>query len=76
MAGSYSGNSRSPMTDRILIFSDHRGCERFFLRFDGTADEFYIWLERLAHRFNWNTDWATIAWEYCEVKPKPHRAGC
>jgi hypothetical protein len=27
------------MTDRILIFSDHRGSERFFLRFGGTAGE-------------------------------------
>jgi hypothetical protein len=38
------------MTDRILIFSDHTGSERFFLRFAGTADEFQIWLERWADR--------------------------
>jgi len=53
------------MKDRILIFSDHRGRERFFLRFSGTADEFQIWLERRADRSKRDTDWVTIAWEHC-----------
>jgi len=52
------------MKDCILIFSDHRGSERFFLRFDGTADELQIWLERWADRPKRDTDWATIAWEH------------
>ena len=53
------------MTGRILIFSDHRGSERFFLRFGGTADELQIWLERLANRPNRDTEWNTITWEFC-----------
>ena len=53
------------MTDRILIFSDHTGSERFFLRFAGTADEFQIWLERWADPSKRDTDWVTITWEHC-----------
>ncbi|MBV8277591.1 MAG: hypothetical protein JO170_20330 [Verrucomicrobia bacterium] len=49
------------MTDRILIFSDHTGNERFFLRFAGTADEFQNLLERWADRSKEDTDWSTIA---------------
>ena len=53
------------MADRILIFSNHTGGERFFLRFGGTADEFQIWFERWANRSKGDTDWVTIAWEHC-----------
>ena len=53
------------MTDRILIFSDHTGSERFFLRFAGTADEFQIWLERWADRSERDADWATITCFRC-----------
>jgi hypothetical protein len=53
------------MTDRILIFSDHRGSKRFFLRFGGRADELQIWFERWANRSKGEMDWATITWEHC-----------
>jgi hypothetical protein len=52
------------MRDRILIFSDHTGSERFFWRFTGTADELQTWLERWADRSKWDTDWVTIALEH------------
>ena len=52
------------MRDRILIFSDHSGSERFFWRFTGTADELQTWLERWADRFKRDTDWVTIALEH------------
>jgi hypothetical protein len=52
------------MTDHILIFSDHRGSERFFLRLGGTAKELQIRLERWAAHFKRGTDWATITWEH------------
>jgi hypothetical protein len=53
------------MTNHILIFSDHRGNQRFFLRFGGTADELHqIWLERWADHSKRDTDWATITWEH------------
>jgi hypothetical protein len=53
------------MTNHILIFSDHRNNERFFLRFGGTADELHqIWLERWADHSKRDTDWATITWEH------------
>jgi len=54
------------VTDDILIFSDHRGSERFFLRFAGTTDELQIWLERWVDRSKRDTDWTTIAWQRCE----------
>ena len=49
------------VTDHILVFSDHRGSERFFLRFTGTTQEFQIWLERWVDRSRRDTDWATIS---------------
>jgi hypothetical protein len=52
------------MRDRILIFSDHTGGERFFWRFTGTADELQAWLERWADRSKQDTDWVTITWEH------------
>ena len=51
------------LRDRILIFSDHTGSERFFWRFTGTADELQTWLERWTDRSEWDTDWVTIALE-------------
>ncbi|MBV8098548.1 MAG: hypothetical protein JOZ31_05265 [Verrucomicrobia bacterium] len=50
------------MTDHILIFSDHRGCQRFALRLRGTAAEIQLWLERWSHRSMLNTNWTTITW--------------
>ena len=52
------------MRDRILIFSDHTGSERFFWRFTGTADELQTRLERWADRSKRDTDWVTITWEH------------
>jgi hypothetical protein len=52
------------MRDRILIFSDHTGSERFFWRFTGTTDELQTCLERWADRFKRDTDWVTIALEH------------
>jgi hypothetical protein len=54
------------MTDHILIFSDHRGSERFFLRLAGTIQELQIRLERSVGRSKRDADWTTIAWENCE----------
>jgi hypothetical protein len=54
------------MTDHILIFSDHRGSERFFLRLAGTIQELQIRLELSVDRSKRDTDWTTIAWENCE----------
>lgn len=65
MAGPVPETDIRRMTDRILIFSDHTGSERFFLRFAGTADEFQIWLERRADWSKKDTDWASITWEHC-----------
>ena len=53
------------MGDRILIFSDHRGSEGFFLRFDERAGEFPIWFERWANLTKRDTDWAAITLEDC-----------
>jgi hypothetical protein len=57
--------SVSPVTDSVLIISDHRGSERFFLRFGGTADELQIWFERWANRSKGEMNWATTTWEHC-----------
>jgi hypothetical protein len=54
------------MADRILIFCDHTGSERFFLRFAGTTHDFQVWFERWANRSNGETDWVAIALEHCE----------
>ncbi|HEX4202565.1 MAG TPA: hypothetical protein VHY59_13690 [Chthoniobacterales bacterium] len=52
------------MKNHVLIFLDHKGNERFFLRFNGTPTELQIWLERLNARPESDTDWDSIRWEY------------
>jgi hypothetical protein len=54
------------VADRIVIFCDHTGSERFLLRFDGTTHEFQVWLERWANRSDVETDWAAIVLKHCE----------
>jgi hypothetical protein len=53
-----------PKRGHILIFSDHRGIRRFFLRVHGTADELQLWMERQTHRSKME-DWACITWDDC-----------
>jgi hypothetical protein len=51
------------MTNHALIFSDHRGDERFFLRFRGTDHEMQLWLER--YNTVWteeNASWSSLRW--------------
>ena len=52
------------MNKQILIFLDHRGNERFFLRFLGTSTELQAWLERWHARSETDTEWDSIKWQY------------
>jgi hypothetical protein len=49
------------MKSHILIFLDHRGNERFYLRLLGTIAEVQLWLER--RTIKGDADWASIMWE-------------
>jgi hypothetical protein len=51
------------MKNNVLIFLDHGGNERFFLRFHGTPTELQIWLERWNARPETGTRWDSIKWE-------------
>lgn len=49
----------------MLIFFDHRGHERFFLRFLGTTNQVLALLESWRARWERETEWASIKWEQC-----------
>jgi hypothetical protein len=59
------------MSHHILIFSDHKGNERFFLRRATTADV-QGWLVGCAVGIGEDTPWASLKWE--EVLNEPHPA--
>jgi hypothetical protein len=51
------------MTNYILIFSDHRGNERFFLRRLGTAADVQRWLGSCGIWVGDSMPWASLKWE-------------
>jgi len=48
------------MSSQILIFLDHRGNERFFLRRRGAAADLQRWLAHCAVRIGAGTAWSTL----------------
>ena len=51
------------MSNHVLIFSDHKGNERFFLRRRATTADVQRWLERCAVWVGAGTAWASLKWE-------------
>jgi hypothetical protein len=51
------------MKSHILIFSDYRGNERFYLRVRGTIPEVQLWLERCTISSRPDAEWASIRWQ-------------
>jgi hypothetical protein len=51
------------MSNHILIFSDHRGNERFFLRRRATAADLQRWLACCAIWVEEGAPWASLKWE-------------
>ena len=49
------------MKSMVLIFADHKGNERFFLRFRGTTHQLHLWLERFGTaRTEENASWTSL----------------
>jgi len=51
------------MSNHILIFSDHRGNERFFLRRRATTADLQRWLASCAIWVEEGAPWASLKWE-------------
>jgi hypothetical protein len=51
------------MSNHVLIFSDHRGNERFFLRRRATTAELQRWLVSCAIWVEEGGPWASFKWE-------------
>jgi hypothetical protein len=51
------------MKSHILIFLDHRGNERFYLRRPGTIADVQLWLEDHTISSEADTDWVSIMWD-------------
>jgi hypothetical protein len=51
------------MSNHILIFSDHRGNERFFLRRRATTADLQRWLASCSIWVEEGAPWASLKWE-------------
>jgi hypothetical protein len=51
------------MGNHILIFSDHKGNERFFLRRRATTADVQRWLASCASWVGEGAPWASLKWE-------------
>jgi hypothetical protein len=49
------------MSNEILIFADHRGNERFFLRRRATKEDLQCWLERRGAWLGSEADWVSLS---------------
>jgi hypothetical protein len=49
------------MSSEILIFADHRGNERFFLRRRATKEDLQRWLERRGAWLGSEADWVSLS---------------
>ena len=58
-----SSNWSFSMSNHILIFSDHNGNERFFLRRRATTADMQRWLASFAVWDEGDTPWASLKWE-------------
>jgi hypothetical protein len=52
---------KTNMSNQILIFSDHRGDERFFLRRRATKEDLQRWLERRGIWLGSEADWISLS---------------
>jgi hypothetical protein len=60
---SLSSKSEFSMSNHILIFSDHRGNERFFLRRRATTADLQRWFACSAIWVEKGAPWASLKWE-------------
>ena len=49
------------MSNEILIFSDHRGDERFYLRRRATKEDLQRWLERHIAWLGSEAEWVSLS---------------
>jgi hypothetical protein len=58
-----NSNCNFSMHNHVLIFSDHRGNERFFLRRRATTADLQRWLLGCAVWVKEGAPWASLKWE-------------
>jgi hypothetical protein len=58
-----TSNRSFSMSNHILIFSDHKGNERFFLRRRATTADVQRWLASCAFWVGEGAPWASLKWE-------------
>jgi hypothetical protein len=61
------------MKSHILIFSDYRGNERFYLRVRGTIPEVQLWLERCTISSRPDAEWPASGGSRCSHEFRPEQ---